>query len=210
MLKHSGNTPTRPVGLWNRLSAGFVFLTCLGAVLSYSLVDQAAQEFTAQFGFRGDFRAFLDFVGFLGHGIFCAFVVVAILCLDWAKRKQAMLIVAAALLASAISSAIKYSIHRERPAVVAGRETVVSDSTLSRSPFQSFPSGHTTSAFALATSLACIYPHGKIFFFSLAILVGMQRVLIQAHYPSDVFAGALIGFLAAIVIRALFEKVSKP
>jgi membrane-associated phospholipid phosphatase len=210
MHKPSSSHPRRPVAWWNPFTIWLISITGLGSVLSYCFVDDSAQRFTAQFGFRGDFRALLDFIGYLGHGVFCAFVVITVLCLDWPKRKQAILIVMATLLSGGLTSAIKYSVHRERPALVAGRATIPSESMLGRASFQSFPSGHTATAFALATSLALIYPHGTVFFFVWATLVGTQRVLVQAHYPSDVFAGAMIGFIAAIVIRALFEKAGEP
>lgn len=59
----------------------------------------------------------------------------------------------------------------------------------------SFPSGHTSSAFAIATVLGERYKIKKLTF-ALATLAGLSRIILEKHYPSDVVAGALIGYLA--------------
>lgn len=61
----------------------------------------------------------------------------------------------------------------------------------------SFPSGHTIAAFSLATVFADRYPRPRWHCwvaFGLAGLVGFSRLPLQAHYPSDVFAGAVLGY----------------
>ena len=60
---------------------------------------------------------------------------------------------------------------------------------------QSFPSAHTALAVSLAWGLACCYPRGRWLFATLAILASVQRIVVHAHYPSDVAAGAAIGTL---------------
>ena len=65
----------------------------------------------------------------------------------------------------------------------------------------SFPSGHTASAFALATSLCIKYPKWYVIAPSAlwACSVGVSRMNEGLHYPSDVLAGAAIGAGCAIV-----------
>lgn len=61
----------------------------------------------------------------------------------------------------------------------------------------SFPSGHMIAAMAIATTFADRYPNPRWhrgLAFGLAGLVGFSRVTTQAHFPSDVFAGAFIGY----------------
>ncbi|MFA4872947.1 MAG: phosphatase PAP2 family protein [Patescibacteria group bacterium] len=72
-----------------------------------------------------------------------------------------------------------------------------------------FPSGHTTVAFALAFSLLFYYPkYGVLFLFS-ALLVGLGRIYIGAHYPADVAAGMILGYGAAIVAREIIKVIQK-
>jgi membrane-associated phospholipid phosphatase len=64
----------------------------------------------------------------------------------------------------------------------------------------SFPSGHAIAAFSMATVFADRYPHPVWHVwvaYGLASLVGFSRVSLQAHFPSDVFAGAAIGYVIA-------------
>jgi len=58
---------------------------------------------------------------------------------------------------------------------------------------QSFPSAHTATAAALAVVLTSVYFRGVWLFYSVVVLVAMQRVETGAHYVSDVLCGAAIG-----------------
>jgi len=61
----------------------------------------------------------------------------------------------------------------------------------------SFPSGHTIAAFSIATTYAKRYPNprwGVWLAYGLASVVGFSRVSLQSHFPSDVFAGAALGY----------------
>jgi membrane-associated phospholipid phosphatase len=66
------------------------------------------------------------------------------------------------------------------------------------SDYQSFPSGHTATAVALAITLAWIYPRGRWLFVTLAVMVAGQRVFGAAHYLSDVLFSAAVGSAVAI------------
>jgi undecaprenyl-diphosphatase len=74
-------------------------------------------------------------------------------------------------------------------------------------PNLSFPSGHTCLAFATATTLSILWPRGAWLFFLGAVLVGAERVLENAHYPSDVFAGAFLGIIAAWITQELLRMM---
>ena len=59
--------------------------------------------------------------------------------------------------------------------------------------YNSFPSGHTMVTFTVAATLAFYYPRMAIILYPLAALVGLSRVYLGSHYPSDVVAGAFLG-----------------
>jgi membrane-associated phospholipid phosphatase len=61
--------------------------------------------------------------------------------------------------------------------------------------YQSYPSGHTQVGFTLATFLAFLYPKFTKYFYLVAGLIGLSRVILEKHYLGDVIAGAYIGIL---------------
>lgn len=67
----------------------------------------------------------------------------------------------------------------------------------------SFPSGHATAAFALAGVLARTYPRARPLWYALAGAVGLSRLAINAHFLSDVMAGASLGLMVAFVVLRL-------
>lgn len=62
---------------------------------------------------------------------------------------------------------------------------------------QSFPSAHAATVWGLAIGMAWVFPKGRWLFFTLAVLASIQRVTSFAHWPSDVFFGAALGFVMA-------------
>jgi len=63
---------------------------------------------------------------------------------------------------------------------------------------KSFPSAHASNAFAVAVAAAPTTPYGWAVLMPLAFLVGLSRVVLGVHYPSDVLAGALLGALVGV------------
>ena len=89
-----------------------------------------------------------------------------------------------------ITEVLKYSINRKRPFIT---YPDITKKSAGGSP--SFPSGHTSSSFALATSLTLAWPKWYVIVPSYvwAGTVAYSRMDLGVHYPSDVLAGAIIG-----------------
>ena len=72
--------------------------------------------------------------------------------------------------------------------------------------YTSFPSGHTVTVFALASALALIWRPLAWPGFALALLVGLSRIMVGAHWPSDVLAAAWLGIAWTLWMRHIFEQ----
>ena len=65
----------------------------------------------------------------------------------------------------------------------------------------SFPSGHTSASFSVATTIALNMPKLSIVVLTVALLIGISRVYLGVHYPTDVVAGIILGVGSAIVVH---------
>ena len=65
----------------------------------------------------------------------------------------------------------------------------------------SFPSGHTTAAFTVATTFSLYFPKLAPLFVVMALLVAVSRTYLAVHYPTDVLAGMLIGIIVGYVVH---------
>jgi undecaprenyl-diphosphatase len=93
---------------------------------------------------------------------------------------------------------IKPVFRRQRPWV--GRDVLVVGI---RTTDASFPSGHSASSFAAATTLAAYYPKAAPLAFALATGVAASRVHLGHHFPSDTVVGGLIGIAAGTLVAWL-------
>ncbi len=104
--------------------------------------------------------------------------------------RKALYVGASVVTASIIVTGIKHTVNRVRPY---NTYTYLEKESTGGSP--SFPSGHTSDAFSLATSLSLANPKWYVIVpsFTWATLVGYSRMDLGVHYPSDVLIGALLG-----------------
>jgi membrane-associated phospholipid phosphatase len=123
---------------------------------------------------------------------------------DDALKRSGFFTIAAVGISSGITLALKYTINRDRPFV-----TYPDITKKSKGGSPSFPSGHTCSAFTLATSLSLNYPKWYIIApsFIWAGTVGFSRMDLGVHYPSDVIAGALVGAGSAWLTHIVNKKL---
>ncbi len=103
-----------------------------------------------------------------------------------------------------ITTTMKYSINRDRPFVTYPE---IENITSAGSP--SFPSGHTSSAFAAATSLSISFPKWYVITpsFVWASAMGYSRMHLGVHYPSDVILGVLVGSGSALLTYYINKKI---
>jgi undecaprenyl-diphosphatase len=92
---------------------------------------------------------------------------------------------------------IKRIVHRPRPYKILQGAIAINPPKCR----YSFPSGHSSSSLVIALVLASCFPVFSFLFISLALLVGISRILLGFHYPSDVLSGFLISFVIFIVLH---------
>lgn len=76
--------------------------------------------------------------------------------------------------------------------------------------FYSFPSGHTATAFGIATLLVLLIKPGKkvsVFLFALAVLIGISRIYLAQHFLEDVLAGAFLGTSLSFMVWYIHNSI---
>jgi undecaprenyl-diphosphatase len=151
-----------------------------------------------------NFSKILDWVGiFLAEYTLCIAGLFFLILLFW-KRNWLMVISAAIsviLSRLVIAEIIKNLLDRARPYVVL--ETAKKIITENQD-FQSFPSGHMAIFFAISMAVYFFNKKIGIVFFIASILIGLARIFVGIHWPSDILGGAVIGIISSIIIVKLF------
>lgn len=127
------------------------------------------------------------------------------------RLKRTVLIWGGSLLINSITTELlKDGLQRHRPS--SGNTFDMFDGRHGTEIHTSFPSAHTSNAFTTATVFATIYRDEKWVApaaYTLATLVGLSRIHDNAHWASDVLAGAALGFLSAKAMHGLYNLASK-
>lgn len=147
---------------------------------------------------------FFTYVTFLGDGLFALFIVVVWFFID---RKQAMYLLLSFLFSGLLVFLFKTFVfpESERPVLFFDNNVqhyklkLIEDVEIFYN--NSFPSGHTTTAFALYASLSFISRHReiKLVLFLLAVFVSFSRIYLSEHWLKDVIFGAILGIIVSIV-----------
>lgn len=181
----------------------------------------------------GDLRRAVSLSEAFAHGLGAAFILGAVwLSVAAQRRHDVKIAILITLLSGLFANGMKASFIRVRPHSVdeitivqasdavqtaaelgnlaaeevahATREAVEPDFWDSRQ--RSFPSGHSSTAWGLAIGLSLAFPRACLVFVSLAVLSCIQRITSGAHFPSDVFAGAVIACVSAIAILIVSSR----
>lgn len=102
-----------------------------------------------------------------------------------------------------LANFLKRMIGRARP-VLYDEWTWRGFSPFSGTLFESFPSGHATTIGALSMAAALVAPHCRLFLAVAALWLGFTRVIVGAHYPSDVLAGLSLGAWFSVLLAVVF------
>ncbi len=108
-----------------------------------------------------------------------------------------------------IGEGLKYLLGRHRPVMLFEQNRYGLTFFAESGSQHSSPSGHTLRAFSILTALSLLFRRGRILFIALAVLIGISRVIVTAHYPSDVLFGAFIGIFSALWTYRYFFPAEK-
>jgi len=109
----------------------------------------------------------------------------------------------AVALPSLFATIVKRLIGRARPLRVENTDIYFAPFSW-RVDFASLPSGHSTTAFAGAVALGALFPRARAALWAYAGIIAVSRLVLAAHYPSDVIAGAVVGGCGALLVRRWF------
>lgn len=199
-----------------------------GAIAALTTVDEPIQQFALDLkNQHKPVRSFSKYVSNTG-GVFEAYTLAAFATWGWVFKKEKMktttlLATQAYLTSAAVSTVGKFLAGRQRPAVF-NPDQVETEPTF-HGPFaklgrdkdghklnSSFPSGHTTLAFAAATVYAMEYkdkPWVPILSYSAASLMGLSRIAQNMHWTTDVLAGAMLGYLSGRQVVNNYHRYAK-
>ena len=172
----------------------------LDAIINFDTESLLWIQETLRFPFLNPVMIFITSIG---NYAFVWIVISVSLVIPQKTRKIGIMSLVALLVSFLLNNLIlKDVVGRIRPyEVISGLELLVNPAT-----DLSFPSGHAGNSFAVAVVLFQKLPRKYgIPALVLASLIGISRLYIGIHYPTDVLAGAVIGTLIAIFIVKLFE-----
>ena len=188
------------LAFWHSLQAQrtLASMVLIFSLLAISLVWSTGQRIDAWaflfFNVRGPRPLWLDWMmlGFtqIGNGI--ASLVMALVLFLAGDRLLAYELILGTLTLWLVVELVKILAHRSRPFIKLTQTRIVGY----RAGGRSFPSGHTSQAFFMATLMAQHFHvsiWGVCLLYAIALLVGITRMYVGAHYPRDVLAGAILG-----------------
>lgn len=167
-------------------------------------------EFDLLYALQGIHTPVLDkimvFVSTLGNAGILWIAIGVLLCIFPKYRKcGAQMIVSMALTFIVGNLLLKNLVARQRPCWIDPNVTL-----LVASPGDySFPSGHSMNGFTAAVTLLCYDKRLGIPAVVLASLIAFSRLYLFVHFPTDVFAGIVIGIIMALICRKIFDRISK-
>ncbi len=123
------------------------------------------------------------------------------------KNSNAFLVFCSLVLSGVFVEILKFVIGRARPIFFDEFGIVGFFPGTFEWAFNSMPSGHTALSFAGLVMLGMLMPRFKVLTWGLAILIGLSRVAIGAHWPTDVILGAFVGMVAADVVLAIVRRI---
>lgn len=190
----------------------FTIFTSLIAIYAYFFLDRPIAEWSAH-NCIGKYNNF--FVTVTQLGISTPYLIgsaILFFYFYYIKRNtflshHTLFVFVSVALSGIVADIIKIIVARFRPCMYFEKGLYGFDFFHRNSAMNSFPSGHTTTAFALAMYVSIFWPRWAAIGWIIAFSVGVSRILLTMHYLSDVLAGALVGTITVSLLTVYFYKI---
>jgi undecaprenyl-diphosphatase len=195
-------------GLYMEITAAALWINSTFAAFDQSITLLVHQLYIIAGGF---FTPFFEFISFLGKdGIILVLLSIALMIFKPTRRFGTAMLFSVAIGAIFTNLVLKVLIARPRP--YADQDSIFYQLWLlvgqNVESDNSFPSGHTTAAFATMTAVFLVgnkrYSWTAFIF---AFLMGLARIYLVVHFPSDVLAGIIVGLVAGCLGTLLAKKL---
>jgi len=103
-----------------------------------------------------------------------------------------------------ITNIVKHIIGRARPFVGGVADPYLFSPFSWSAAWASIPSGHGATAFSVLAAFGMLWPRARAILLIYAALIFASRIVVTAHHPTDVLAGAVVGFAGALMVRHWF------
>jgi len=110
------------------------------------------------------------------------------------------------LVVGIVTQVLKHIVGRPRPNHTNFEDSFGFNFFTLDSNFHSFPSGHSSTIFIVCFILVSTFPKLKYFFYLLAAVIALSRVVVGAHFFTDIVAGAILALISFKVINTILEK----
>ena len=124
------------------------------------------------------------------------------------KNSYVFYVFSSVFMAVLTTGILKGLIGRSRPLLFDALDQILFIPGTFEYAFNSMPSGHTASSFAGLVMIGMLFPKIKWATWTLAILIGVSRVYVGAHWFSDVILGAFIGMVCADIVKSVLKKIN--
>ena len=121
------------------------------------------------------------------------------------KNSYVFYVLLSVVFACGLTKVLKIIIGRARPMFA---DPMLFNMFSNSKDFNSMPSGHTAVGFAMLVMLGMLFPRIKWATWTLAIIIGISRIYIGAHWASDVILGAFIGMVCADIVKSVLKKIN--
>jgi undecaprenyl-diphosphatase len=158
-------------------------------------------------GFAGKIRIFdwlaVFIADYLGYFLILGFLILIFREKNWQRRTYYFFFAALSILLSRgfFTEIIRYFFYQPRPFLVLNISPLINHSDVA-----AFPSGHIAFYFVLALSVWHLNRRLGWWFLGLVLLMGLARIFVGVHWPSDIIGGILVAGLSFLIVKTILPK----